>query len=518
MKAQNVIYSKMESFSNGTNSPKFEIIGKVESNILVHLFDKKHYLKIYDHEMNQIKKIILDFIPKNINGIQFIGYTNFCIIIWERIEAQKVIYEYAKINLNGDLIGDVSNLDTINYANFQTKKIDIRDIKLLISEDKNKIALSIFGIKEDTVQINSKILSADFKILDINTIKVGNYNKDSDFLNDFLINNNGDLVFSFSNKIRGLLVNYFQIFVKKINSEKLYDINLQNDTMQLLNTTFTINNKNEDYILTALNIDTAEKNIKGIYFAKISFWELNEHENVKNIHFIKNIPFKKIKKTFKNYSLLDFEVRMRNDGGCSIVLSKLNNFNNYYSEYKKNQLDRSYNLAITTFGSFERDINRGYFNTLSQTELIQIRRDTFNRPKDRPYIFRPPNLAIEPSDIILLNVSKDGSLTNDTTFQIPTNLKIDRQRIFFLRDYFINFFTITVTKRNINLIAFTKNLNEQSLMNEFKIFGDDDKLDKKIIKVRDDYYFDLLSSKQIDNNELIIPFFRNNRIGFAKVF
>ena len=50
----------MESFSNGTNSPKFEIIGKVESNILVHLFDKKHYLKIYDNEMNQINKIILD--------------------------------------------------------------------------------------------------------------------------------------------------------------------------------------------------------------------------------------------------------------------------------------------------------------------------------------------------------------------------------------------------------------------------------------------------------------------------
>ena len=520
IKAQNVIYSKMESFSNWIHSPKFEVIGKIHGNLLVHLFDKNHYLKIYDNEMNQIKKITLGFIPKNINGIQFIGYTNFCNIIWEKTEGQSVIYEYAKINQNGELIGSVSNLDLIDFNKLQAEKIDLRNFIVTISEDKSKIALSILGIKEDTVQISSKIFNADFKILEKNTVKLGNYNEDSDVFNDFLITNSGDIVFSVSNKIRGLCVNYFQVFVKKIMSEKLYNINLPIDTMQLLNTTITIDNKNEEYLFNGFNIDTTENNIKGLFIAKIPFKEFKEDENVKKFQFIKNIPFIKIAKTFKNYSFLDFEVFMRKDGGCTIVAGKLNNFSNNYSDYRKVQFDRSYNTPANPGGEFERDRNRGYFNTLSSKEIKQLMENELNRLSNlRPIKFRSiGKIVIEPSDVILFNISKDGNLINDTSFQIPTNLEIDKQKISFIRNYFINFFTITVSNKSIDLIAFTKNLNQQSLMNEFKIFSHEGNVERKIINVRNDYYFDLLTSKQTENNELIIPFFHLNKIGFAKVF
>ena len=121
--------------------------------------------------------------------------------------------------------------------------------------------------------------------------------------------------------------------------------------------------------------------------------------------------------------------------------------------------------------------------------------------------------------IAITNINRDGVLQNDTIIEIPEMLKFKRQSVNFLGNYTSNFFTITQAENNFNLIAFSKNLNNQFLLNRFKLSDKANELEMQVIKAKSDhYFFDVISAKQVSNNELIIPFFRSNKMGFAKIY
>jgi hypothetical protein len=87
----------------------------------------------------------------------------------------------------------------------------------------------------------------------------------------------------------------------------------------------------------------------------------------------------------------------------------------------------------------------------------------------------------------------------------------------FLYNTFFNSFSIGSSIKSINLTTFSQNLNKQFILNKYTINDYGFITENRVIKARYDYYFfDLKNAKEVKNNEIIIPFFRNNKIGFVK--
>lgn len=552
--AQIVVYSKLESFSKSLKPPQFEIIGKVKDNLLIYQFDKTHFIKVYDDKMNQINTVNLSFLPNDIGGLKFLNHSNFCYVVWEKIMNKTIIYQYGKINNNGLLVGSVVSLDTIRLRTLSGMDFYSKMFNFVISEDKSKIAVSKIGLSKDTLEISSKVFDADFNILEKNTVKLANHDPDTNVFNDFLINNKGDIVYSFSNNLNGQLVNYFQIFVKKLNIKKLYATELPIDKIHLVNPTITIDNNKEEYLVNAFSIDTInnKKQIEGFYLAKVSF---NQSDEAKNILYARRIPFTKFAKNDTDFDLFeskifinkDSRVFMKKDGGYIVVTE--NNYRDHnpkpYTAYNNNYYPTSNNVL---------DMNIPFFRSFTKNELDEYLRidvgqgSVTSQPSFvNPNIYYEPNISLPTNNasnslstppinnnpynrynvslkegnklIAIANINKDGVLQNDTIIEIPEMMKLKSQSVNFLGKFTTNFFTVLKAENNFNLIAFSKNLNNQLLLNRFKLSNKADNLEMNVIKTKSDhYFFDVMSAKQVSSNELIIPFFRSNKMGFAKIY
>jgi hypothetical protein len=557
--AQNVAYSKLEPFSKSQNPPEFEIIGKVKDNLLIYQFDKNHYIKIYDNDMNQINEVKLKFLSSDINGVKFLNHINFCYVVWKKIKDKAIVYEYAKINNNGELQGVIVSLDTINLGNQSAIEFYSKMLNFVISEDKSKIALSKIGMSKDTLEISATIFDADFNVLEKSTMKLANHNADTDFFNDVLVNNKGDIIFSFSNNFNGQLVNYFQIFVKKINIKKLYNANLPIDKIHVVNPTITIDNNNEEYLINAFSIDTINNktHIEGFYSAKVSF---NQSSETKNVLYAKHVSFSKFPQNDTDFTLFDSKIFMEKDSkvfmkkdGSYFIITE-NNYKDFNLKYNYD-VNNAYNNNYFTASNNEINMNTPFFRTFSKNELdvyLNIDVGEGSKTSKSSYvntnIYYEPDISLKPSNtfnsvntpmindrvfyrviknikdanrqIAILNISKDGNLQNDTIIKIPENIEFKMQEVSFLRSNITtNFFTVLKEEDNFNLIFFSKDLNNQLLLNKYKISNKADNIEMNVIKARYDYYFfAIMSTKQESKNELIIPFFRHNKMGFAKIY
>ena len=556
--AQNVVYSKLKSFSKSQKPPQFEIIGKVKDNLLIYQFDKSHFIKVYDDEMNQINTVNLSFLPNDIGGLKFLNHSDFCYVVWEKIMNKTIVYEYGKINNNGLLVGSVVSLDTIRLRNLTGMDFYSKMFNFVISEDRSKIAVSKIGLSKDTLEISSKVFDADFNILEKNTVKLANHDPNTNVFNDFLINNKGDIVYSFSNNLNGQLVNYFQIFVKKLNIKKLYAVELPIDKIHLVNPTITIDNNKEEYLVNAYSVDTInnKKQIEGFYLAKVSF---NQSDEAKDILYAKRIPFTKFPKNDTDFDLFesnifinkDSRAFMKKDGGYIVVTE--NNYRDHTPKFTSRP-NTFYNSNYYVSSNNMVDMNTPFFRSFNKNELdAYLRIDVGERPVTiessnvKSFSFNEPDVALSSNGspnylstppinnnpynrynvslkegnklIAITNINKDGVLQNDTIIEIPEMMKFKRQSVNFLGNYTSNFFTVTQAENNFNLIAFSKNLNNQFLLNRFKLSDKADELEMQVIKAKSDhYFFDVISAKQVSENELIIPFFRSNKMGFAKIY
>ncbi len=556
--AQNVAYSKLTSFSKSLNPPQFEIIGKVKDNLLVYQFDKNHFIKVFDDEMNQINTVNLSFLSNDIGGLKFLTHTDFCYVVWEKIMNKTIVYEYGKIDNNGLLVGSVVSLDTIRLRTLSGMDFYSKMFNFVISEDKSKIALSKIELSKDTLEISSKVFDADFNILEKNTVKLANHDPDTNVFNDFLINNKGDIVYSFSNNLNGQLVDYFQIFVKKLNIKKLYATELPIDKIHLVNPTITIDNKKEEYLINAFSIDTInnKKHIEGFYIAKVSF---NQSDEAKNVLYARRIPFTKLPKNDTDFELFESKifmkkgsnVFMKKDGSYIIVTE--NNYRDHNSKYTSKS-NTAYNNNYYPTSKNMVNMNTPFFRSFTKNELDEyLRIDVGQGPTTAQPAFISPNIYYEPNIalptngpsysvntparnyypynrynvslkegnklIAITNINKDGVLQNDRIIEIPETIELKRQSVNFLGNSSTNFFTVLKAENNFNLIAFSKNLNNQILLNRYNLFNKADELEMQVIKTKSDhYFFDVISAKQISDNELIIPFFRLNKMGFAKIY
>jgi hypothetical protein len=262
--AQKIVYSEYDK--DDTRRLNFEIAGKIGSNFLIYKnIRNKSWIVVFDNEMQQLDKVEQDFVPDNdrMINVDFFSYGDFCYMIYQYQRRSIVYCCAAKIDGNGKKIGEVMQLDTTQIGFAANNKL----YTVLSSEDKNRlIVFKINSKNKRNYTISTLLMDKDLNALKRSRLSMPMEDRDDDFLGEFQLDNDGDLVFTKFNRVNSenigeaaFVIKYAQadsFMVTKLNLEKTYldEIHIKPD------------NYNKRYFLTSFFFKERRGNTDGYYF------------------------------------------------------------------------------------------------------------------------------------------------------------------------------------------------------------------------------------------------------------
>ncbi|HRF19513.1 MAG TPA: hypothetical protein PK977_15160, partial [Chitinophagaceae bacterium] len=191
--AQKIVYSEPDK--EDSRRMNFEIAGKINGNFLIYKnVRNKNWIVVLDNEMQQIAKVEQDYVPDNDRMINadFFPYQDFCYMIYQYQKKNVVYCVASKIDGMGNKVGDVIELDTTHIGFAANNKI----YTVLSSEDKSRLSVFKINSRNRKVYIMTTMLMNDkLELLKKSRLSIPMEER-NEFLGDFNLDNEGDLVFS----------------------------------------------------------------------------------------------------------------------------------------------------------------------------------------------------------------------------------------------------------------------------------------------------------------------------------
>lgn len=357
--AQQIVFS--EPTKENIRDMNFEIIGKVNKNILIfHDVRWKYAVNVYDDSLQLKEKVAIDFIPNKTINVDFIAYPDFFYLIYQ-FQKKGVLYCMAvKMGADGRKINEPVELDTTHVGTFGDNKI----YSTIFSEDKQKIM--VFKIQKIDDRFHFVTLLFDKQLQRIHKTRQSmEYNERKDVYSEFVLDNDGNLVFAGSLKegsnsspstlyliIKQAMQDTFSR--KKLNLKDAYS-----DEVKL-----KVDNVNKKYILNSFYNKERRSNINGIYCA---IWDARGDSNYAAVFTelgdsIRN--FAKSSGSLK-FAFNDFFIRnilLKKDGSYVLTAEDfstqstgLNNWNRYDYLYGPGSINSyDYYLYNNGYGSYYR--------------------------------------------------------------------------------------------------------------------------------------------------------------------
>jgi hypothetical protein len=216
--AQRIVYSEPEK--DDTRRMNFEIAGKIGGNFLIYKNARnKNWIVVLDNDMKQISRVEQDYVPDNdrMINVDFFAYGDFCYMIYQYQKKNVVYCNASKIDGNGRQIGEVIQLDTTHIGFAANNKI----YTVISSEDKNRIGIfKINSRNRKLYTMTTLLLNDKLELLKKDRMVIPMEERD-DYLNDFHIDNEGDLVFVKFSRNNNDNINQASFFVKYANADTL---------------------------------------------------------------------------------------------------------------------------------------------------------------------------------------------------------------------------------------------------------------------------------------------------------
>ncbi len=263
LNAQKIVYSEPER--DDTRRLNFEIAGKISGNFLIYKnIRNKNWITVLDNDLKQIGKVEQEYVPDNdrVINVDFFPYTDFCYMIYQYQKRNIIYCIAAKIDGNGNKIGDIIELDTTQIGFAASNKI----YSVLTSEDKSKIIVFKINSKNKKMYYISTVLLDD----KLNTLKKSRLSLPmedrDDYVGEFQLDNEGDMVFTKFDRVNSenigkasFIIKYAQadsFMVKELAIEKTYldEIHIKPD------------NYNKRYLITSFYYKQRRGNTDGYYF------------------------------------------------------------------------------------------------------------------------------------------------------------------------------------------------------------------------------------------------------------
>jgi len=260
-RAQNITYSEPDK--DDVRNMDYEIMGKMNGNILIYKnYRGSYYISIYDGDMKMTDKIKLDFLPDRIFNTDFLQYPDHFDVFYQ-YQKKNIVYAMAvSIDGNGKKIGDPVQLDTTEISYSASTKI----YTVLNSDDKQKILLFKINSRNEKIHyVTSCLFDKDLKLLQRARIGV-NMPDRNDFLTEFQLDNDGDLVYvRASGTTQNDNINKLTLITKPAAGDSVTYTDLRLNNVNLDDIRVKVDNFNKHYLVTSFYSKQKRGNIDGLY-------------------------------------------------------------------------------------------------------------------------------------------------------------------------------------------------------------------------------------------------------------
>ena len=484
--AQKIVYSEPDK--DDTRRLNFEVAGKVSGNFLIYKSVRnKNWIAVLDNDMVQIAKVDQDYVPDNDRMINtdFFPYSEFCYMVYQYQKRNVVYCMASKIDGNGKKVGEVMQLDTTHIGFAANNKI----YSVMTSEDKSKIIVFKINSRNKRMYMMTTLLFDDkLELLKKSRLQIA-MDERNDYLGDFHIDNDGDLVFSKFYRGNNDNITHAAFVVKYAQADSLMvqDLNIEKHNLDEIH--IKVDNFNKRYFLTSFYYKERRGNIDGFYFY---VWDKTTAHSIIENTLVLGEELRKdakgdanIRMAFNDYFIRNIIVRR--DGGF-IISSE-----SYYTTSRFNNWNRwDYLYGSPYFSSFDNYYYSPYYSNYwwgsrySNNQAVRYHAD----------------------NIVVLSFDKDGKLEWNN---VLVKDQYDDQSDDLLSYQLVN------TGGQIHFL-FNQMERRNNLLNDYSVAPSGQMVHNPTLKNLDKgYEFMPKYGKQVSARQLIIPCQYHNYLCFAKV-
>lgn len=484
--AQKIVYSDPDE--DDSRRLRFEVIGKVGGNFLVYKNNKnRNYVSVFNNNMEQIAKEEQDYLDDDkLINVDFFPYNDFTYLVYQYQNKRVVYCDAVKVDGSGKRISEVVTLDTAHVGFGGNNKV----YTAVSSEDKSKILLFKINTKNKRHYLLTTVLF-DNALRQLKRTQFSmDMDDDKDFLDEFNVDNDGDMVFVKGTRENSETIRATYLYYKEAMADTLQSINTQPEKIFLDELHVKVDNVNKRYFLTSFYYPKKRGDIEGFYFY---VWDKKTQQPV-----------------LKNSVALSEELRREAKGGNTGVKSA---FNDYFIRNIIIKRDGGFIINTESFYTVTRGGGWNRFNYLYGMPLSTFDYYSIYSPYYSSWYWRDrfnnrQNVRYNADNITILSFDKDGKL--------DWNSVIHKEQFDDESEDRISYQTVNTGGQ----IHYLFNIDERRalLLNDFTLSPDGQVVRNPTLKNLDrGYEFMPKYGKQVSSYQFIVPCFYRNNIVFAKV-
>lgn len=486
LSAQKIVYSQPDK--DDSRRMEFEIAGKIGGNFLIYKNTRgKNWISVLDNDMQELAKVEQAYVPDNdrMINVDFFPYNDFCYMIYQYQKKNVVYCMASKIGPDGRKIGDVMELDTTHIGFAANNKI----YTVLSSEDKSKLIVFKINSRNRKLYLLSTLLMND----KLETLKKSRLTipmeERNDFINDFYLDNDGDMVFSRFSRHNNDNISKAAFVIKHAQSDTLLVKELNIEKTWLDEIHIKVDNYNKRYFLTSFYFQERRGNIEGFYFY---VWDKTKGE-----------PF------FENTVAFSEELRKEARGDASVKTA----FNDYFIRNIITRRDGGFIIGSESFYTTSRFNNWNrwdylygspYYSTFNNSMYYSPFYSSYYRSSR----FMNQAARYHADNIAVLSFDNQGklewnSVVGKTQYDDETDDLISYQ--------------LVNTGSEIHFI-FNQQERRNNLLSDYSITPGGQMTRNPTLKNLDKgYEFMPKYGKQVSSRQMIVPCLYRNYICFAKI-
>lgn len=259
--AQRISYTEPER--DDTRRTNFEIIGKIGSNILIFKNNRNdNAISVYDADMKLLNRVDLNYMDDRWINVDFIAYPDHATMIYQ-FQRKSIVYCMAvKLDSDGKRITEPVELDTTRIGWAANNKI----YTTAFSDDKQKIMVfKINSRNPSNFLFTTFLFDSDLKMIENHRMNLAMEER-NDYFTDFLLDNQGGLVFGkFSKRNGNDYITGLKVVTLKPGASDFKVTNLTTGDRILDEVKLKVDNVNKRYLFTALYYKQKRGNIDGLF-------------------------------------------------------------------------------------------------------------------------------------------------------------------------------------------------------------------------------------------------------------
>ena len=143
---QELFYSPAESGVG--DLLKYEAIGRLGKHILIYRENKsQHVINVYGNSMNLVRKVELNFLPKEVLKIDFVNMGDKANLIFQHVDKNWLYSSFTSIDEDGKLTTDPVILDSLLLKEISEFPL----FQVIANPGKNKVMLFYFHQSSENV-------------------------------------------------------------------------------------------------------------------------------------------------------------------------------------------------------------------------------------------------------------------------------------------------------------------------------------------------------------------------------